>query len=434
MCDCVLMRYYFMTPFCQPPLPFWTRTVGAAKLGAMNTDTFLPFLAFFCGLAFGAGAIWLAMRARLHAQSQMIDTFKALAADTLHQNSTAFLQMAEGKLHQREQAATAQLDKKTVAIDAMIKPVQETLQKMDVQLQALEVKREGAYRELAEMVTASRETQTQLRNETSQLLQALRAPTARGRWGELQLQRILEMTGMNAHTQDFTTQETFAGEDSNIRPDFVVALPGERCVIIDSKVPLTAYLDAVQTNDENQRTTAMKQHARHLKDHIKRLANKEYWNKVEGTPEFVVLFLPGEHFLSAALDGDSDLMEYSAQNQVVLATPMTLVALLRTVAYGWRQESLRENVREIAEMGRKLHASLGVFTGHMDTLGARLSGAVEHYNKAVASLEKNVLSKARQFANYGAASGDEALPAPDLVEREPRLMIVSAETGKKTAG
>lgn len=392
----------------------------------MTTETLLLLLtAFAVGFLCAGGLSWFIFRARFASHAQLTDTFKALAADTLHQNSTAFLQLAESRLEQKQQAATATLDKKTTAIDAMIKPVQETLQKMDAQLQALEVKREGAYRELAEMVTASRETQMQLRNETSQLLQALRAPTSRGRWGELQLQRILEMTGMSTHAQDFSTQESFGGEDGGIRPDVIVALPGERCVIIDSKVPLTAYLDSVQANDDAARGAAIKQHARHLKDHIKKLSAKSYWNKVEGTPEFVVLFLPGEHFLSAALDGDSDLMDYSAQNQVVLATPMTLIALLRTVAYGWRQEALRENMRSVIDLSAKLHGSLGIFAKHLSDLGSRLGGAVDYYNKSVSSLERNVLSKARKLADFGAASGEEEIAAPDMIEKEPRLVVIN---------
>jgi len=398
-----------------------------------DISTFSLFAAFAAGLAIGAAGAWLAWRGRTHAQSHMVDVFKSLAADTLHQNSAAFLQMAEGKLQQREQSASATLDKKTVAIEAMIKPVQETLQRMDVQLQALEVKREGAYRELAEMVTASRETQVQLRTETSQLLQALRTPTARGRWGEMQLQRILEMTGMSVHAKDFSTQETVAGEEGagNIRPDVIVALPGNRCVVIDSKVPLSAYLDSIQANEDAGRAGALKQHARHLKDHVKRLSNKAYWDKIEGAPEFVVLFLPGEHFLSAALDGDSDLMEYSAANQVVLATPMTLIALLRTVAYGWKQEAIRDNVRQVADMGRKLHAALGLYAKQMDMLGSRLGGAVEAYNKTVASLERTVLGKARQLSDFGAGSGEEEIQDVELIEKTPRLIVI--ESDKKVA-
>ncbi len=397
----------------------------------MSDLSFFTLLAsFVVGLGFGALIVWLALRTRGDIRAQLSDAFKALASDTLHQNSTAFLQMAESKLQQREQVAASTLDKKTVAIDAMMKPVAETLKKMDVQLQALEVKREGAYRELAEMVTASRETQTQLRNETSQLLQALRAPTSRGRWGELQLQRILEMTGMSTHAKDFSTQSTFSGEDKNIRPDVIVSLPGKRCVIIDSKVPLSAYLDSVQTNDEAARGDSIKQHARHLKDHIKTLSSKAYWEKIEGTPEFVVLFLPGEHFLSAALDSDSDLMEYSAKNQVVLATPMTLIALLRTVSFGWRQETLQENARQIAGLGGKLFSALSTFSDHFGKVGSRLSSAVDAYNSSVGSLDRNVLVKARKLAECGVASSETEIEAPDLIEKEPRLTIVGAETPK----
>ncbi len=390
------------------------------------SDPALLLAPFAVGAVLGSLIVWLVMRARLAAQGQMVDTFKALAADTLNQNSAAFLQLAEGKLKQQEQAASATLAQKTTAIDAMVQPVKETLQRMDAQLQALEVKREGAYRELAEMVTASRETQVQLRNETSQLLQALRAPTARGRWGELQLQRILEMTGMSTHALDFSTQTTVTDDDNTIRPDVIVALPGNRCVIIDSKVPLAAYLDAVQSGDDAGRKESLRQHARQVKDHIKRLGAKAYWEKIDGTPELVVLFLPGEHFLSAALDGDPELMEYSAGQQVILATPMTLIALLRTVAYGWRQESLRENVRQIAEMGRTLHRALALFGRQMDTLGSRLNGTVETYNKTIGALERTVFSKARQLSDFGAAAPEEELPSLEPLERRPHALTQEA--------
>lgn len=396
-------------------------------------DVLIPLLVFVAGAGFGSLVVFFALRGRAAAEGQLVDTFKALAADTLHQNSATFLQMAEGKLQQREQAANATLDKKTVAIDAMIKPVQETLQTMNQQLQALEVKREGAYRELAEMVTASRETQMQLRNETSQLLQALRAPTGRGRWGELQLQRILEMTGMSVHAQDFSTQVTVVGggDDQNIRPDVVVNLPGDRCIVIDSKVPLSAYLDSVQSAEEATRLAALKQHARQVKEHIKTLSSKAYWDKIAGTPEFVVLFLPGEHFLSAALDSDGDLMEYSAKNKIVLATPMTLIALLRTVAYGWRQESMRENMVQMVDSGRKLHSALAVFTKHMNDLGSRLGSSVEVYNKMIGSFDRNVMVKARKFEELGAFAGADELKTPDYVEREPQLTVI--EGPKKAA-
>lgn len=393
----------------------------------------LPLLlgVFVAGSLLGALIVWLALQGRIRAQSHMADMFKALAADTLNQNSEAFLQLAEGRLKQSEQAATATLNQKTAAVDEMVKPVKETLQRMDEQLRAIEIKREGAYRELAEMVTSSRETQVQLRQETSQLLQALRAPTARGRWGELQLQRILEMTGMSTHTQDFSTQQTFNNEEGSIRPDFIVALPGDRCVVIDSKVPLSAYLDSVQGSDEGTRLAALKLHARQVRDHIKRLGTKAYWEQVGNTPEFVVLFMPGEHFLSAALDSDNELMEFSAAQRVVLATPMTLIALLRTIAYGWRQESLRDNVRQIAELGRNLYRSVVLFATQLDNLGGKLTGTVETYNKTINAMERQVLVKARQLSEFGAGT-EEILPPLEQIERRPRdIAILQQEANRQ---
>jgi DNA recombination protein RmuC len=379
----------------------------------------LPFLTFLVGLGLGGVAsLWIG-RSRQASETQLADTFKALAADTLNANSAAFLQLAESKLHQTQAAADRTLAEKSTAIATMVEPVKATLAKMDAQIQALEVKREGAYRELAEMVAASRQTQQQLRAETGQLLQALRAPTTRGAWGEIQLQRLLEMTGMSEHAQDFTTQTTFTDDDGKIRPDVIVALPGERAIIIDSKVPLAAYLDSVQSANDATRQGALKAHAKAVKDHIKRLGAKSYWTKVENAPDFVVLFLPGEHFLAAALDADSDLLEYSVAQHVVLATPMTLIALLRTIAQSWRQEAVQENARAIGEMGRKLYAALAGFTKHMDTLGARLSNAVESFNKASHALDTTVLAKARKFDAFGAAEPNLTLVAPTPIDRRP---------------
>jgi DNA recombination protein RmuC len=365
---------------------------------------------FLSGLVLGGGIVWLVVRAQFRSEAELSDKFKALAADTLHQNSEAFLRLAETRLKQSEQAANATLDKKTTAIDEMVKPVKESLQKMDAQLQALEVKREGAYRELSEMVKLSHVTHQQLRGETSQLLQALRSPTTRGRWGEMQLKRILEMTGMSAHAKDFSAQHTITNDDGVLRPDFIVYLPGERCVIIDSKVPLGSYLDASQATDDAVKQTALKQHAAHIRQHVKALAAKAYWDQVEGTPEFVVLFLAGDHFLSAALDHDQDLMDFSVSQKVILATPMTLIALLRTVAYGWRQENVRDNVKKIGALGGELYTSLMTMTSHITNLGNKLGGALESYNSMIGSLERNVLSKARKLKESGAAKDGKSLP------------------------
>jgi len=380
------------------------------------SDFIAPLLAFVTGLGLGGAAVWLIGRT---SQQGWTDKFKAIAADSLRQSNETFLQLAESRLKQSEQAAAATLDKKTTAIDEMVKPVKESLQKMGEHLHALEVKREGAYRELLETVQASRETHQQLRGETSQLLQALRTPTSRGRWGEMQLKRILEMTGMSAHAKDFTLQQSIA--DGALRPDVIVHLPGNRCIVVDSKVPLAAFMDATQCVDEAGRQAAMKQHARHVREHVKVLGAKAYWEQIEGTPEFVVLFMPGDHFLSAALDSEPELMDYSIAQKVVLATPMTLIALLRTVAYGWRQESLRENARKVGALGGELYGALVSMTNHITSLGDKLAGGLAAYNQLIGSLEKNVLGKARKLREYGAGKDGKMLPeAIEPIDAQPR--------------
>lgn len=391
----------------------------------MNVALFL-FLPFLGGLFIGGGIVWLLSRARFRSEVGVSDHFKALAADALRANSETFLTLAESRLKQSEQTAAATLDKKSTAFDEMVKPVKESLQKMDAQLQALEVKREGAYRELTEIVKMSHETHQQLRGETSQLLQALRTPNSRGRWGEIQLRRILEMTGMSAHTYDFDEQVNVA--EGTLRPDVIVNLPGERCIIIDSKVPLSSYLDATQSSDETVRAAAMKQHAKQVREHVKMLSAKAYWDQVEGTPEFVVLFLPGDHFLAAAMDEDSELMDFCVAQKVILATPMTLIALLRTVAYGWRQESLRENAQRIGALGAELYGALATMTEHISALGGKLAGSLDSYNKLIGSFDRNVLSKARKLKDFGAAKEGKLLPeALDTIDLQPRKMIPPTE-------
>jgi DNA recombination protein RmuC len=390
-------------------------------------DTLTLLIAFLAGLIAGGGFVWLIARARLSSQAQIGTTFEALAAKTLRDNAESFLQLAETRLKQSEAAAAATLDKKTTAIDEMVKPVKESLQKMDVQLQAMEVKREGAYRELLATVEAARETQQQLRGETGQLLQALRTPNARGRWGEMQLKRILEMTGMSTHAKDFATQASFAGTDGVLRPDVIVNLPGKRCIIVDSKVPLTAFMDAAQNADEATKLTALRQHARHVREHIKLLGAKAYWDQVGDTPEFVVLFMPGDHFLSAALENDPELVDFSVAQKVLLATPMTLIGLLRAVAYGWRQESLNDNVRRIAALGGELYGALTTMTEHLTNLGGKLSGGLDAYNKMIGSFERNVLGKARRLREFGAGKDGKALPEGlEPIDLQPRALSVAA--------
>lgn len=389
--------------------------------------SWIIIVAFVGGLVLGAGGTWLFLRARISSEANLGNEFQALAAKALNANNEAFLHLAETRLKQSEQVAAAELDKKTTAIDELVKPVKESLQKMGEHLQAMEVKREGAYRELLEVVQASRETHQQLRGETSQLLQALRTPTTRGRWGEIQLKRILEMTGMSAHAKDFTLQQHLA--DGALRPDVVVHLPGNRCIVVDSKVPLSAFMDATQSLDEPTRQNCLKQHARALREHVKVLGAKAYWEQIEGTPEFVVLFLPGDHFLSAALDSDPELMDYSIAQKVVLATPMTLIALLRTVAYGWRQESLRENARKVGALGGELYGALVSMTEHITSLGNKLAGGLNAYNQFIGSFQNNVIGKARKLREFGAGKEGKMLPeALEPIDIQPRgLNVITNE-------
>ena len=396
------------------------------------------FIAFFLGLLLGAGSVWAFMRARIGSENQWGDRFKSIAAETLRQSHESFLQLAEGRLKQSEMAAAAVLDKKSCAIDEIMKPVKETLGKMDVQIQALEIKREGAYQEVLKAVSLSNEAQQRLRDDTGQLLQALRTPTTRGRWGEIQVRRILEMTGMAEHTSDFSSQHHIAGDEgaqtSALRPDYVVSLPGERCVIIDSKVPLSAYMDGAQSEDADVKQAAMKQHALQVRGHIRALSSKAYWDQIEGSADFVVLFVPGDHFLAGALDSDPSLIEYSTERNVVLATPMTLVALLRTVALSWRQENLRENAQKLGEMGGELYAAIATMTDHISVVGSRLGGSLEAYNKMIGSLERNVLSKARRLRDYGANKEGKVLAeALEPIDLQPRGLTVIEVVEKNDA-
>ncbi len=391
-------------------------------------------ISFVVGLALGGGVAWLVMRAKVGAESQWSDRFTSIASEALRQSNESFLQLAQSRLKQSEVAAEATLDKKRVAIDEMVKPVIETLGKMDLQLREIELARTGAYKELMQAVSASNQTQKELRAETGKLLQALRTPTTRGQWGEIQVRRILEMTGMTEHTHDFASQHHVSGEEGSVRPDYVVRLPGKRCIVIDSKVPLTAYLDGVESGDPVVKQTSMEKHARQVREHIKALSSKAYWNQVDGSADFVVLFVPGDHFLAGALDCDPDLIDFGTMHNVVLATPMTLVALLRTIALGWRQENLRENAEKVGALGGELYASVSTMVSYVADMGAKLSASVECYNKMVGSLERNVLSKARKLREFGAKKEGKELPEElDVVEKQPREMRLLADERKDDA-
>ncbi len=332
------------------------------------------------------------LEARRVAEADLTQAFKALAADALAANNQSFLHLAEQKLGHKEQA-----------VAALVKPLQDSLEKMSAQNQSLEKDRSAAYAGLTEQVKAMQEAQHSLRAETVRLVTALRRPEGRGRWGEVQLRRVVELAGMQSHC-DFYEQE--GTEGGSKRPDMVVRLPGGKTLVVDSKAPLSALLDVADAADEKHAAAHLQRFAQHVKDHIKSLSEKTYWSQFTDAPEFVILFLPGESFFSTALQHDPELIEFAAERQVILATPTTLLALLKAVYYGWRQEALAENAQRISQLGAELYQRLATLGGHWNGVGKHLGQAVKAYNEATASLESRVMVSARRFGEMQVASGD----------------------------
>ena len=353
------------------------------------------------------------------AHIKLSDTFKALSADALRNNNQSFLELARSTLATAQEQARGDLSKRQQAIDELVRPVRESLEKFDSHVKEIEQSRTEAYARLTEQVTSLRSTQEMLQKETGHLARALGAPQSRGRWGELTLRRVVELAGMQKYC-DFDEQVTLPGEARNLRPDLIVRLPGGRCVAVDAKAPLNAYLEALNTTDDATRRTRMTEHARAIRDHVKALAAKSYWERLHPAPEFVVLFLPGEPFFAAALDADPTLIEAGVENRVVLAPPTTLIALLKAISYGWRQEALAENAQKVSDLGRELYKRLADMTGHFEDLGEKLGKATESYNKAMASLETRVLVSARRFEDLQVAAPDKPLDMPAPIEVTPR--------------
>ncbi|MGH9082183.1 MAG: DNA recombination protein RmuC [Acidimicrobiales bacterium] len=351
---------------------------------------------------------------------RLAGSFAELSGKALEQNSERFLALADQRLRQAQETAAGDLVQRQQAIAQLLEPFRATLTKYEEGLQRLEVDRQGAYRELTTRVAQLGQSQAQLERETRHLVTALRSPQTRGRWGEIQLRRVVEMAGMLPHC-DFDEQVR-TGEDGRLRPDMVVHVPGGGEIVVDAKVPLEAYLRAVETDDDDERKAHLVAHARQLRDHVDQMTKREYWRHVGGSAEQVVVFVPGDSLLSAAYEHDATLQEHAMANGVLLTTPTMLIALLRTVAYGWRQELLADNARQVQKLGAELYDRLRTMGGHLTRLQRSITGTVEAFNQTVGSLEARVLVTARKFPEMGAGLDAEELAAVGPVEASPRLL------------
>lgn len=391
------------------------------------------------GLLIGVLIAWLLRQARIHSLERELSkhealgeaaersrhelerTVELLARKALEQNNESFLRLAQENLQRFQVQAKAELTEREKAVESLVKPINEALKKTELQIQEIERDRQRAFGSIGEQLKLMSETQLRLQNETQNLVKVLRRPEVRGRWGEMTLKRLAELAGMVEHC-DFFEQENVATADGRLRPDMIIRLPDERELVVDVKTPLDSYINAMEATDDSVREAALVQHARKVRERINELAKKEYWNQFPRSPDFVILFIPGDQFLAAALDRDAALIDDALRQKVMLATPTSFVALLKAVAYGWRQVALADNAETIRTLAEQLYDRLSTFAGHLDRTGKSLQNAVQHYNSAVGSLERQVLPGARKFTELGVHPKKE-LGRLDPLEVQPRPLL-----------
>jgi DNA recombination protein RmuC len=361
------------------------------------------------------------------ARDSLKDAFAAISSDLLAQNNSRFLELAREKFGELQTTAASDLASRQKAIDDLVAPLRESLGKVDEKLQDVDRDRASSHAALAEQLRSLALAQATLQSETGRLARALRSPNVRGQWGEFQLHRVLEAAGL-IEGHHFEIKESVHGDDGRLTPDVIVHLPGGKHVVVDAKVALTAFLDALETDDEKAREQKLRDHARQVKDHVGRLANKAYWTHFQPAPDIVVMFVPGEALLSAALQHDPSLLEFSMSRSVMLASPLTLIALLRAIAYGWQQETIARNAMEISDLGRQLFDRIAKLAEHWENVGKSLQKAVTAYNAAVGTLETRVLVTARRLKDKGVSAGEE-LPDIETIDQAPRPLGAPQLTG-----
>ena len=372
------------------------------------------FLAF---LLFGLALVFWMQRIALGAEKRMQTAFQSLSYEVMERSSRSFLDLAKTALEKTHEAGKSELELRHQSFEALVKPLKESIKSIGEHQRELEKRRESSYASLNKQIDSLVQSERQLRQETSHLSSALRSPPVRGAWGQVHLRRVVELAGL-LNQCDFQEQTTFESEGKILRPDLVVYLPGDRQIIVDAKTPLNAYMEAADTQDEPQRIRLLESHASQVRKHLRELSQKDYWKKFNLSPEFVILYLPAESFFSAALQMDPMLIEAGAAQNIIIATPTTLIAILRAVAHSWKQEALSKNAEEIARLGQELHERLQVLSDHWSKVGRSLGTAVESYNQAVSSMESRVMVSARKLKDHGAAPlGNKELLSVDPIDK-----------------